>query len=296
MQIRTGLRALSGLLLAVASLAFIGRCLAADAPDAGKLEAAVNYVNRFLKEDANPASGGGKRDASAPPASDYPVFDCDVTTIVRAIRQMGTPEFEDASHRIVKVPVVAEVVFFHDAGTGGGAAESERGEGSNWCAFEYERYNFSTGTFERLPHFREKTFNQSLPDWGESHDRWMRPTKILPHDQRTRSIAVSPESRYARFVMRINVAGPVPYRTWPQVPRHLYARDALVRFDEVVRDYSQRLVFRKPDLAPDATGPALDAQMERIRGQLEDYRWFCEKIRTGLFAIHEIKPFSDIEH
>ncbi len=76
----------------------------------------------------------------------------------------------------------------------------------------------------------------------------------------------------------------------------MYARDALVRFDEVVRDYSQRLVFRKPDLAPDATGPALDAQMERIRGQLEDYRWFCEKIRTGLFAIHEIKPFSDIEH
>ncbi len=287
---------LHGLLLAASSLVYTGRCAAMEPADDGKLASAVQYVKRFLREDANPASGDGLRDVSNPPASDYPVHDCALTTIVRAIQQMGAPTFEDESHHIVKVPVIAEVVLFYNAGTGGGREESEGGEDGNWCTFEYERYDFRTGAFERLPRFREQTFNEALRSWGESRDRWLPPTKVLPENQRTRSIFVRPDNRYVRFVMRINVAGPTPYRTWPQVPRHLYAGDELARFDSVVRDYSQRLVFRQSDLTPGATGPALDAQMERIKGQLGDYQWLSEKINAGLFAIDQIKPFSDIKH
>ena len=278
--------------LALALLAASGSCLAAeteaDASDAARIESAVQYVKHFLKVDADPR-WGGLRDVSAPPAPDFPTHDCDLTTIVRTIRQMGAPSFEDDSHRIVKVPVVAEVVMFRDAGTGGGASDTIG------CTFEYERYDFHAGAFVHLPHFREQKFNQSLMEWGEARDRWMPATKVLPPEWRKRSIAVRPENRYARFVMRIDVAGPEPYRTLPQVPRHLYARDELARMDAVIRDYSQRLVFRKSDLAPDATGPGLEAELERIRGQLGDYQWMAEKIRSGLFVIGDMKAFFDIK-
>jgi hypothetical protein len=150
---RIPLRALNGLLLVAASVVSTGRCQAAETTDAARLESAVQYVERFLKEDASPASGGGHRDASAPPARDYPVHDCALTTIVRGIRQMGAPTFEDGSHRIVKIPVVAEIVLFYNAGTGGGAAESEGGEEGNWCTFEYDRYDFHTGVVSPNPIF-----------------------------------------------------------------------------------------------------------------------------------------------
>jgi len=292
---RSSLSFLPGVLLAFAGVSFSDCCFADDSVERAKLEGAVQYVERFLKEDADPRKGDGLRDMPASVPADFPIDDCWLTTLVRSIRQMGEATFEDDSHRIARVPVVAEVVLFYNAGAGGGPSEQSSEASIPGCSFEYERYNFRSNQFEHLPNFRNQTFNQSLIEWGEARDRWLPTSKLLPADQRTRSIAVRSENRYVRFVMRINVEGRTPHRTWPQVPRHLYASDQLARLDKLSMDYSQRLAARQPDLAPDATGTELDAQMNRIAGQLDYYEWVSDRIRVGLIAINGIKPFSDIK-
>jgi hypothetical protein len=264
-----------------------------DTPQS-KLDAAKEFVSDFLERDALPTEVFFHRKVTFPAWNDSPMLDCELGSFVRAIEVRGEPVFEDTTERIVKVPVVAELLLV-DAGEAGGPDAHGGVEESSWCTFEYERYNFKTKRFEKLPKFRKHTLNIEFKTWGEVLPKW-RSHPLPPGLEDDRYVAIDLNKRYVRYTIRVNVTREQPYRIWPQVPRHWYAKDAISKLEKSIARTEELLLHRISDQRTAATGPQLIADLEIMQHQNAERRWRVERLQDRLKKLEPIAPFSDLQN
>lgn len=258
-----------------------------------KLQSAQQFVQRFLVEDANPKQVFFHRDVSFSSWKDQPLNDCAMQSFVRAIEQKGEPSFEDSSKRVVLVPVVAELLMVEVQNDGGPKVRPSV-EQYSWCSFEYERYNVVTGQFEKLPSFRKHAHNDEFSSWGEAMDKW-RSHPLAPGLTPDRYVLIDMDKRYVRYFIRVNVAREQPYRLWPQVPRHWYAKDAIVKLERSNAERAALIARGASDRGSWAKDTELVDDLDRMKHQLEEKRWVVKKLSVYLEGLKSIPPFSDIK-
>jgi len=258
-----------------------------------KLQSAKQFVQKFLVEDANPKQVFFHRDVSFPSWKDQPLNDCAMQSYVRAIEQKGEPRFEDSSKRVVLVPVVAELLMV-EVQNDGGPKVRPGVEQYSWCSFEYERYSFVTGQFEKISSFRNRAHNDEFPSWGEARDKW-RSQPLPPGLTPDRYVLVDMDKRYVRYFIRVNVSREQPHRLWPQVPRHWYAKDVIVKLDYFNIRKVALLASGASDRGAWAKEAELADDLNRMKHQLAEDIWVAQKLSDYLQHLESIPSFSDIK-
>jgi hypothetical protein len=248
-----------------------------------KLRAAKQHIQTILDNDAKPRRGFYGREPTFPAWKDQPFPDCASDMIVRAI-QTKAPYFEDKSNRVVVVPVWAELLLV-DASQSGGPRASMDNSLPSQCAFEYERWSFTTKRFEKVEGFRTRTHYDEFPDWGES----------VVNSNINRWVAVDLNKRYVQFLARVNVAREAPYQLAPQFPVHHEAKHSV----ELLRFYNDRkvklLAEGKSDRDPKASGGMLLEDLERMKKQLQNGSWAADHLSASLNKLQTIQPFEELK-
>lgn len=281
--------------LVMALLGAINVAQAADyrATQAGKLNEARGYVTRFLVEDADPKQVFFIRDVEFPVWKDFPVGDCGMYGVVRAVEQRGEPRFDSAKANVVLVPVVAELLLIKALADGGPAVGSGE-EGKSWCSFEYERYNHLAKRFERVPGFREQEFNIAFKSWGDYlflYRTYSMPEGFAPNIL----VAIDTDKRYVRYDLRVSVSREKPYRLGPQIPRLWYAKDAIEKLQRIIKETEHGLAHRISDREPSAKGEELEQDLRAMRVQNQERDWVIRSLTRRLEALKDTAPFSDLD-
>jgi hypothetical protein len=248
-----------------------------------KLLAAKQHIQGILDEDAKPRRGFYGRQPKFPVWKDQALLDCASDMTVRAI-EPREPYFEDKARRVVVVPVWAELLLIK-ASQSGGPRAAMNGSLPSMCAFEYERWSFEKRRFEKVKGFRSRTHYDEFPAWGES----------VINSPITRWVAVDLDKRYVRFLARVSVAREAPYQLAPQFPVHYEAKHSV----ELLRFYNddkvKLLAEGKSDRDSKASGSALQADLERMKMQLQNDSWAEERLSASLNTLKNIKPFEELQ-
>jgi hypothetical protein len=248
-----------------------------------KLQAAKQHIQGILDEDAKPRRGFYGRQPKFPVWKDQALLDCAGYVIVRAI-EPREPYFEGKAQRVVVVPVWAELLLIKASQEGGSEVQAD-GSTPSMCAFEYERWSFEQKRFEKVKGFRTRNHYDEFPAWGES----------VVNSNINRWVAVDLGKRYVRFLARVSVARGAPYQLGPQFPVHHEAKHSV----ELLRFYNddkvKLLAEGKSDRDPRATGPELQADLERMRKQLKNDSWAEERLSASLNTLQNIKPFEELQ-
>jgi hypothetical protein len=248
-----------------------------------KLSAARQLIQNILEEDAAPKRGFYGREPKFPVWKDQPMLDCAGYMIVRAIESRD-PYFEDASRRVVVVPVWAELLLVKASREGGREVKAD-GSTASVCAFEYERWSFDRRRFEKVEGFRARSHYDEFPNWGES----------VINSSMNRWVAVDLDKRYVRFLARVSVVREAPYQLAPQFPVHYIAEHSL----KLLRYYNHRknelIREGKSDRDPHAAGDELKGDLQRMKKQLQNDSWAQERLAAALEKLQNVQPFEGVK-
>lgn len=243
------------------------------------LDEAEIFVRDFLRTDSDKDSVFFHRPIGPRQPGQMLWADCALDGVVRTIRQEGRAEHDRARPGVIKVPVVAELLFLH-AGNGGGKSSDASPSSLDSCYFEYQLFDTKVGKFVPAPGFRKATFNVYFRSWGEFKEQWRHPRlpERFPSDV---VVAVNDDHRLVRYFVSVQKSGGQMVRTVPQVPRHWLAKDAIRKLEVIQHRRGELLKKGVSDREPSATGEDLARDLDRMRRQQEIERWELDVLLGG---------------
>ena len=266
-------------------LIWINVCAAPDfrvSPES-KLQAAKKHIQNILDEDAKPQRGFYGRKPTFPVWKDQALLDCASYMIVRAI-EAKEPYFEDKRNRVVVVPVWAELLIIYASQSGGPRAAMD-GSLPSQCAFEYERWSFTTKRFEKIQGFRTRTHYDEFSFWGES----------VVNNRINRWVAIDLDKRYVRFLTRVSVVRDAPYQLAPQFPVHYPATHSLNLLNFYLKNAKESVEKRISLRDSRASGDELERDMVSTKKQIINDSWAIDHLLNSLQQLQTLKPFEEIQ-